>query len=470
MRRFTMTNLTTPGESHAHVDGVAGAMVRSQFAALVCLLSGLLLSGCAALTNPTANGVPVRILPDELLAESKEGFEPIPLTRLRRRPPEQYLLEPGDTLGIYIEGILGSEETSPPVNVPDAPDQPPSIGYPFPIRQDGTIALPYVGSVKVAKPALEKSINIEEAEQLVVDAYREKEILHVEDKRILVSLLRPRYIRVLVMRIDLIRPSRLGRTRLGGLGGAIGGGRSAVGHILELPAYENDVLNALAQTGGIPNLESTQEIRIERGFWDADADPSAAHGRRRTEADVRGENPDDRITRIPLRIRPGQPLGFGPEDILLHDGDILEVPTLDQGYYYTGGLIPAGQLPLPFEYDLTVVEAVLRAAGPMLNGGVNTSNLNGSLLGTGLGNPSPSLVSVVRKTPLGGQVTIRVDLNEALRDPRQNLLVQADDVLILQEAPNQAITRYLTQVLQFNFFGRFINRRDAQGSATAALP
>jgi hypothetical protein len=48
--------------------------------------------------------------------------------------------------------------------------------------------------------------------------------------------------------------------------------------------------------------------------------------------------------------------------------------------------------------------------------------------------------------------------------------VQADDVLILQEAPNQAMTRYMTQVLQFNFFGRFINRRDAQGSATLALP
>jgi hypothetical protein len=212
------------------------------------------------------------------------------------------------------------------------------------------------------------------------------------------------------------------------------------------------------------------EIRIQRGYWDTDADPSAAHSRSRTEADVRGENPDDRITRIPLRTRPGQPLGFGPEDILLQNGDILEVPTLNQGYFYTGGLIPARQHPLPFDYDLTVVEAVLRSVGPLLNGGVNTSNLNGSLLGAGVGNPSPSLVSVVRKTPLGGQVTIRVDLNEALRDPRQNLLVQADDVLILQEAPNQAMTRYMTQVLQFNFFGRFINRRDAQGSATLALP
>ena len=60
---------------------------------------------------------------------------------LRRPPVETYHLEPGDTLGIYIEGILGSEESMPPVNIPDSPDPTPSIGYPFPIRKDGTIAL-----------------------------------------------------------------------------------------------------------------------------------------------------------------------------------------------------------------------------------------------------------------------------------------------------------------------------------------
>ena len=32
----------------------------------------LSLTGCAALTNPVANGIPVRILPDELLAESRD--------------------------------------------------------------------------------------------------------------------------------------------------------------------------------------------------------------------------------------------------------------------------------------------------------------------------------------------------------------------------------------------------------------
>ncbi len=89
------------------------------------LLCSLIFTGCAAITNPVANGVPVHILPDELLAPSKEGYETIPLTALRQPPPTKYVLAAGDTLGIYIEGVLGSAETPPPVNVPPTPDESP---------------------------------------------------------------------------------------------------------------------------------------------------------------------------------------------------------------------------------------------------------------------------------------------------------------------------------------------------------
>lgn len=456
-------------------DNARRSISRRQGATFAVLLVGIALTGgCAALTNPTANGVPVRILPEELLAESRENFEPVPLTLLRQPPPEKYVLAPGDTLGIYIEGILGSEETPPPVNVPDTTDLPPSIGYPFPIRADGTVALPYVGAVAVAEPALPQGVTIEEAEERVVEAYREKDILRVEDKRILVSLLRPRYIRVLVLREDSQRPSvSLQTTSPLGLGtnrAVIGGGRGQLGEILELPAYQNDVLNALARSGGMPGLEVTQGITIQRGYWDAYLDPAAVNREYPSKADLTDPGPGKRITRIPLRTRPGEPLPFGPDDVVLENGDILIVKGIEPEHYYTGGLIPASEVPLPFDYDLTVVEAILRARAPFLNGGFNTSNLNGSVLGGGIGNPSPSLLSVVRKTPLGGQVTIRVDLNEAIRDPRENILVQAEDVLILQETPDQAITRYFTQALQLNFFARIINRGDLQGTANAVVP
>lgn len=441
---------------------------------LVGLLAGTLFSGCAALTNPIANGVPVRLLPDELLAESKEGFTPLPLTMLRQPPHDVYLLEPGDTLGIYIEGILGSEETPPPVNVPDSTEQPPSIGYPFPIRQDGTVALPYVGTVKVAKPALEESITIEQAEERVIEAYREKDILRVEDKRILVSLFRPRYVRVMVMRDDTKRPqvsiSSTSPLGLGTSSATIGGGNEPMGQIIELPAYQNDVLNALARTGGVPDLESTQDIVIQRGYWDAENDPAAKHCQCPTAADLDGRNGERSITRIPLRTSPEQPIPFGPKDVILNNGDIVIVQTRELEFYYTGGLMPAAEHVLPLDYDLTVLEAILRSRGPVINGGFNASNLNGSILAVGIGNPSPSLVTILRHTPFGGQMAIRVDLSEATRDPRENPLVKAEDVLILQEKPSEAITRYITQIFQLNFSGRFINRSDAQGTATAVAP
>ncbi len=409
--------------------------------------------------------MPARMVPEELKAETREGYEQIPLTLLRQPPPKSYLLETGDTLGIYIEGVIGSRDTPPPVNIPDLAELPPSIGYPFPLRADGTISLPYIGSVKVA------NLTIEQAERRVEETFVKKEILRPGENRILVTLMRPRSVRVLVVRedaqqnqISLRNDSLLG---LGTTETTIGGGRRSVGQVLELPAYENDVLNALARTGGLPGLESNQEIIIQRGYWKESPAAAAAGVGNPQPAD--GANRPREI-RIPLRIRPGQPLGFSPEDVILQTGDIVTVRGRDPLFFYTGGLLPAGQFPLPMDYDLKVVEAVLKVRGPLLNGGLNSSNLSGAVVGTGLGNPSPNLLSILRKTPDGGQIVIRVDLDEAIRDPRQNLLVEAGDVLILQETPDQAMARYFSTILRGDFFVRWLNRGDAQGTGSAAVP
>ena len=76
---------------------------------LAALLCGVL-SGCAALTNPVANGVPVRRLPPELLGEPKEGTRPLPLTLLRQKPPAAYRLGPEDDAdsGVALLLVLGS--------------------------------------------------------------------------------------------------------------------------------------------------------------------------------------------------------------------------------------------------------------------------------------------------------------------------------------------------------------------------
>src|SRR5205823_1434926 len=72
--------------------------------ALLLLAAG---NGCAAMTNPTNDAIPVRLLPEEMFAPSKCGTETIPLQALKLPPNPQYLLGPGDVLGVYVEGFLG---------------------------------------------------------------------------------------------------------------------------------------------------------------------------------------------------------------------------------------------------------------------------------------------------------------------------------------------------------------------------
>jgi hypothetical protein len=216
-------------------------------------------------------------------------------------------------------------------------------------------------------------------------------------------------------------------------------------------------------------LESTQEVVIQRGYWNPRSGPGGGMPDLPLAEPAKGAD-RPRETHIPLRVRPGQPVEINPEDIILHNGDIVTIRGREPAFFYTGGLLPSGEFPLPMDYDLTVVEAVLKIRGPLLNGGLNSSNLSGAVVGAGIGNPSPNLLTVLRKTQNNGQVTIRVDLDEAVRDPRQNLLVEAGDVLILQEAPDQAIARYFSTILRGDFFVRWLDRGDAQGTGSASIP
>jgi hypothetical protein len=161
---------------------------------------------------------------------------------------------------------------------------------------------------------------------------------------------------------------------------------------------------------------------------------------------------------------------FDADDILLHPGDIVFIESRDTQFYYTGGLLPSLEVPMPRDYDLDVLEAIARVGGPILNGAVNSNNLSGSIVAPGMGNPSPSLLTILRRTPAGGQVTIRVDLNRAAQDPRENVLIQSGDMLLLQETPGEAFARYLTQVFRFNLLSNVIHRSETIGVTEVTVP
>jgi protein involved in polysaccharide export with SLBB domain len=473
---------------------------------VMALLSCCVLSGCAAMTNPVARGVPAHTLPPEMLSESKEGDQMIPMSLLSQAPPDAYRLDAGDVLGVYIEGVLDEKSPIPNVRIPErtmrVPERgglPSALGYPINVHRDGTVALPGL------KPLLVKDLTVEEAEAAIRKAYVTAKILQAGKERIFVNLLHKRQVQVLVFRRDLSASGQFfdnaQSTRVGLFSAGaelIGRESTGTGYEISLPAYENDVLHALALTGGFPGTNAVRKIVIYRDGLRRrpakNAKPGAVLGR---PVEVVGfkappgapyviptwNKPDVeflpevepaagtmKIIEIPLRLRPGEQPSFGPEDVVLHQGDVVFVEAAPVETFYTGGLLPSAEHILPRDYDLDVVEAVARVRGPMINGAFGGNNLAGNLIQPGIGQPSPRLLTVVRRMPDGAQIPILVDLHRALVDPSERILVQAGDVLVLQETPCQAMVRYFTQ--NFEFFGVFtlFRHRDAIGTAAVIAP
>jgi hypothetical protein len=448
---------------------VPRALQRPLLLLLVLALSAFT-SGCAALTNPTLNGIPVRRLPTELLvAPRREHLQTLPLSLLRQQPPDDYLLGPEDVLGVYIPGVLPQTFDTqalptPPVTYPARIDQtghglPPSLGYPLSIRRDGTIDFPLIGLVRL------EGLTIEQAQERVRQAYLEQQVLPEGREAVLVTLMQPRQVRVLVFRQEV------GGFAAGGLGDiATSNVKQGTGHIVDLRAYENDVLSALSYTGGLPGLDAFDGVFIFRG------------GMSNSELNLRLQDPDQRkepwswsdlnveIVHIPTRWPAWEPVPFQPEDVILRDGDVVLIEARTRDYFYTGGLLPRGEFQLPRDYDLDVLEAVAQVRGTLLNGAFGGNNLNGLLIQPGIGNPNPSALTVVRRTPNGGQLPISVDLNRALRDPRERIIIQAGDVLILQETTGEAIARYFTNVFSFGMTANIIQRGSATGTSTLVVP
>lgn len=399
-------------------------------ALLVCL--ALAAGGCTSVLSPISS-VPASRVPPELLVSPRANLIPIDLAQLRQDAPEEYLLDTGDVLAVYIEGVLGNVENVPPVHYPERGSETlPALGYPIPVREDGTISLPMI------PPVPTRGFTVAQIESRIRDIYvKERKILRPELDRILVTLTRRRTYRVIVIREDASQEMALPGNIGGGGGGSrvlSGSAQTGRGFVLSMPAHNNDVLHALAETGGLPGLNARPEVKILRST-------AANRGQRQalmqefleaySQTRCLGPAPlpdDPTVTRISLRLPPGEAPRFSSQDVILHDGDIVLVESREMEVFYTGGLLPGGQFPLPRDYDLDVLNAIAVAGSPL------TANTSVGLMG-GLGGASPSHLYIIRRTPNGQQVTISVDLNRAITNPRERLLVQAGDTLILRHTP-----------------------------------
>jgi hypothetical protein len=406
----------------------------------ICILTHV---GCQTIT-----GIPVARVPRELLrTELKNNKIDIPLQRLRQDPPKEYMLAAGDVIGIYIKGVLGNEEELPPIHFPEDSDRPPAIGYPVPIREDGTLALPFVQPIRVA------GLSLVNATEQIRRAYTyPKVIVKPDADQVIVTLIRKRTTRVMVIREEA--------------GGKDGVAKRGTGHVVDLPAYENDVLRALTETGGMPGTDAKNEVLIYRGLY-SDAtnydqimtsvgmsncqDPCFCN-----EAPV----PDPpNVTRIPLRYDPSTPPVFTQNDILLNAGDIIVIRSRDKETFVTAGVLGGGEFPLPRDKDLDILGAIAIAGGPLGNSGTGVGSVGTPAGMGGIGNRrggstncQPSEAIIVRELPCGNSISIKVDLNRALQDRSQRILIKPNDVIVLRYTLQEEIANAFLNMLQINYF------------------
>jgi len=416
----------------------------TMFAALV----GVALSGCSGVA---LKGVPAARLPKWILGEERATRQPINLIRLRQDPPAVYQLGPRDVLGIYIQGVLGTEEIPPEVHFPNDSKLPPALGYPIPIREDGTLALPLIPPVKVS------GMTLAQAEKAIRDTYIANDVLIEGREKVLVTLMRKRTYQVVVVREDL-------GSQQGSAQGVLLAGPSKRGNAftIDLNAYENDVMHALAATGGLPGLDAKNEILILRGtFADAQSRSGLIQdmvncGPYNGAAEMVRKNPN--VVRIPLRAEPGRDLArLTEDDIILNTGDIIFIESREREVYYTGGVLPGREIPLPRDYDLDVLAAISVAGGTVAAGAGQGSAGRGGSGGFGGGGSGssilpPTQIVVIRKLPNGSNIPIKINLNRALTDPSQRILIQPGDYVLLQYTPLEIAVNQVVGSISFNYF------------------
>jgi len=420
---------------------------------VVCVYTlAIFVSGCHCVSN-VKNTVPAYRLPCEMAGESKECQAPIQLASLGQDKPVGHVVDVGDTLSIYVFGVFPPTEGGTPliqrtqqVNQRYYPPRGsivgPSLGLPVTVDADGSIELPNVGRVDVA------GMTIAELTQELKDAYREKKIFEKGRERIAVTLLIPRVTRITVIREDtpatpvaLVNPGVVDHIHRGS------------GEVIDLPAYENDVLHALGATGGLPGTDAAREVWVFRraglntveGLTPPDLDTI------REDFLAAGPGCDcghDNVIRIPLAGCPGEPLTFGQTDVILHEGDVVFVPRRSE-YFYTGGLLKGARIPLPRDEDIDVIEAIALATGST---GGPLGQSGQALAGGSPGHMvRPTRVIVLRRMPDGRELPIRVDLGRAMEDERERILIQKDDVVMLHFKPHEAVANGALNLVSFPF-------------------
>ncbi|MEM7314695.1 MAG: polysaccharide biosynthesis/export family protein [Planctomycetota bacterium] len=420
----------------------------------LCILCGFQ-SGCVTTVE---HAVPAARVPQALLGQSRSGLEPIDLSLLQQRPPSSHLIGPGDILGVYVYGIIPPQTDQSPILNNSGAVRPeyfpaggairvPTVGLPLEVQSDGSLPLPLVGSIEVS------GMTVKEAADKVRSAYEKEGVIQENRDRSFVTLMRSRTYRVTVMREDaptetpvFLRKDTVPYTKIGR------------GQVIDLPAFENDVLHALAGSGGLPGLDAWSRVWIFRsansGENNIEANRRRIAGLTDPEEMLHQLGPGFQKVCIPLRLPACSPPPFTIDDVILNDGDIVYLEPRERDFFYTGGLLPGGRVPLPRDHDIDVVEAVALANGSV-GGPGGVSGVAVFRAGAGPGQIIPPtrvlILRKVRREPNIEQVAIRVDLTRAMRDPSERIRILPDDVVMLSYKPSELAGNVFLNLVNLNY-------------------
>ncbi|GAB5403860.1 MAG: polysaccharide biosynthesis/export family protein [Aureliella sp.] len=424
---------------------------------LLLVLASLLLSSSSGCITFTKHAIPAARLPQQFEAPSRSALTPINFTMLEGAYPEEHQVGPGDVLAVTIQGVIPPDakelpplitsqatlnrEYYPPKGTVNAP----SYGLPLEVKSDGVLQLPLVPAIAV------DGLTLNDAAEKIRQSYLAEGIAREGNDQVNVTLLRSRVNRVLVLRedasVEALATINKGQVPVHKRGSAA---------VIDLPAYESDVLHALATTGGLPGIDAYNEVWVLRKNTLA----GNAFSQMQSEVIEGGVSPTDVVMsnpahveaiRIPLKLCPGEPVPFAPQDVILRDGDVVYVEPRRDEYFYTGGLLPGGQIPMPRDEDLDIIEAIALANGSV--GGLGgTSSVAVLRAGAGVGNIiPPTRALIVRKLPNGQQVSIRVDLNQALKHPSERVRIMTGDYVMLYYKPGEIFSNAALNFFNFNW-------------------
>ena len=413
---------------------------------ITLLLTATVLPGCYGITT-SCQAVPANRLDRYFFTEPKDDLCPVSFTSLGQEKPEAHIVGPGDSLAIFVYGVIpaGTDETpvlqrfqsfNQQYYPPHGSIVAPTTGIPMSVDAFGDLELPLIGRLPVA------GLTIPEVADEIRQAYREKDVIQEGRERVSVALIVPRVERVVVLRedtpspnVELLPPGQVDHIHRGSA------------QVIDLPAFENDVLHALAATGGLPGTDAASEVWVFRRESIPSQLPITAEQLGHLAESYNHEDHHSVIC-IPLTGHPCSELPFTPADVILEEGDVVYVPRRHNEYFYTGGLLAGARIPLPRDEDIDVIEAIALATGS--TGGPLAQSGTALAAGTPGHMVKPTRVIILRELPCGDQIQIRVDLARAMQDEKQRIYIKDGDVLMLHFKLHQAVFNGVLNFVNFN--------------------